>query len=431
MRADGWPARLPGDQPLGTRLGPHENRPSCPTSVLIRVLPSGYPGVHEISLPGGLPVELRGKWREDTGQDPQEQPSWPSPKGAPEGGVEPAAGGASQWWPEPGAGTGDGSRPPGWGSPSQPSGGVVRSGYAAGPSRPPGPDNLPVAVGPPPGASARGQVPARTAQGRGTAKGTVPGKPPGVLRRAWQRFVTVLAAVGAFLAKFGALLLKLKYVTVVLTMLASVAAYSLFFGWSFAVGIVLLILVHEMGHVIELRRQGVPASAPLFIPFLGAFVNMKGRPRSAYQEALSGLAGPLVGTAASVVVAFWANATGSGFLMALAFFGFFVNLFNLLPVLPLDGGRAAAALHPALWLLGLAALLVFEFLYPSPVIPIVLILGGVELWRRWRYRNSPSSRAYHALLPQQRLTIAAFYLVLVGVTIFGAHATYVARSLNL
>ena len=237
--------------------------------------------------------------------------------------------------------------------------------------------------------------------------------------------------MGAFLVKFGALLLKLKYVSVVLTMLVSIAAYSLFFGWSFAVGIVLLILVHEMGHVIELRRQGVPASAPLFIPFIGAFVNMRGSPRSAYQEALSGLAGPLVGTAASVVVAFWANATGSRFLMALAFFGFFVNLFNLLPVLPLDGGRAAAALHPALWLVGLAALLVFEFLYPSPVIPIVLILGGVELWRRWRYRNSPSSRAYHALLPQQRLTIGLFYLALIGVTIFGAHATYVARTLNI
>jgi Zn-dependent protease len=396
-------------------------------------------------------VELRGKWREDTGQDQpsqdqpsqdqpsqdqpsqdqpsQVQPSWPTPNEAPGNPAEPSAGDASNWWPDPGARTGDGSGRSGWGSPSQPNGGVVRSGYAGGPNRPQAPDNLPMPVGPPPGAN--GYVPARTVQGRGSAKGTVPGKPPGVLRRAWQRFVTALAAVGAFLAKFGALLIKLKYVSVVLTMLASIAAYSLFFGWSFAVGIVLLILVHEMGHVVELRRQGVPASAPLFIPFLGAFVNMKGSPRSAYQEALSGLAGPLVGTAASIVVAFWANAAGSNFLMALAFFGFFVNLFNLLPVLPLDGGRAAAALHPALWLLGLAALLVFEFLYPSPVIPIVLILGGVELWRRWRSRNSPSSKAYHALLPQQRFAIGAFYLVLVGVTIFGAHATYVARTLNL
>jgi Zn-dependent protease len=403
--------------------------------VTMAVPAPGYPGSHEkVCLPGRLPVELRGKWREGSGPD---QPSWPAANRAPDG-TEPAEGSGSQWWPEPGAGAGAGESSSGWGSPPAPSGGLARSGYTSGPNRPQSPGQLPGARPPGPGTNGQpgtngrpgtnGHLPARTAQGRA---GTGQGKPPGVLRRAWQRFVTALAAAGAFLAKFGALLIKLKYVSVVLTMLASVAAYSLFFGWSFAVGIVLLILVHEMGHVIELRRQGVPASAPLFIPFLGAFVNMKGSPRSAYQEALSGLAGPLVGTAASIVVAFWANATSSSFLMALAFFGFFVNLFNLLPVLPLDGGRAAAALHPALWLLGLAALLVFEFLYPSPVIPIVLILGGVELWRRWRYRNSPSSRAYHALLPQQRLAIAAFYLVLVGVTIFGAHATYVARSLNL
>jgi Zn-dependent protease len=385
-------------------------------------------------------VELRGpRW----GAEPEEdKPGWPGGDGPPEAGpAAPADGQPSQWWPEPGNITGDTGANGGaasearWGvssgdgasgpsGPSTPGGALGRSAYQFG--RPGTPGSSPpvttpwAAGGRPPGANGRPQ-PART--------GTAPARPQSALRRAWQRFVTALAAIGAFLAKFGALLLKLKYVSLVLSMLVSVVAYSLFFGWSFAVGIVLLILVHEMGHVIELRRQGVPASAPLFIPFLGAFVNMRGSPRSAYQEALSGLAGPLIGTGASVVVAFWANATGSNFLMALAFFGFFVNLFNLLPVLPLDGGRAAAALHPALWLLGLVALLVFEFFYPSPVIPIVLILGGIELWRRWKYRNSPASRAYNALLPQQRLAIGAFYLVLVAVTIVGAHATYIARSL--
>jgi Zn-dependent protease len=375
-------------------------------------------------------VELRIPKR---GQGPAEgDPQWPAGNGgAPQGGADPDKGAPSYWWPEQGDGHSGSSS--GWGSPPPASGGSPRPGYAA----PPVPQSAPgLPAGSSPGPNGR-PVPAGQAGNRGTGNrgtgntGTGPTKPPSALRRAWQRFVTALAAVGAFLAKFGALLLKLKYVSLVLTMLASIAAYSLFFGWSFAVGIVLLILVHEMGHVIELRRQGVPASAPLFIPFLGAFVNMKGSPRSAYQEALSGLAGPIVGTSASIVVAFWANATGSSFLMSLAFFGFFVNLFNLLPVLPLDGGRAAAALHPALWLLGLVALLVFEFLYPSPVVPIVLILGGVELWRRWRYRNSPASRAYNALLPQQRLAIGALYVALVAVTIFGAHATYVARSLHI
>ncbi len=273
-----------------------------------------------------------------------------------------------------------------------------------------------------------------TGLGRSTAPsargvGAGSGQPPGVLRRAWQRVGATLAAIAAFLAKFGALLIKLKYIGLVLSMFVSIVAYSFLFGWSFAVGIVLLILVHEMGHVVELRRQGVPASAPLFIPFLGAFVSMKASPRSAFQEALSGLAGPLVGTAASGVVAFWANATGSRFLMALAFFGFFVNLFNLLPVLPLDGGRAVAALHPVLWLVGLVCLVAFEVLFPSPVVLIVLVLGGFELWHRWRNRNSPAARAYHSLLPAQRWTIGTVYVLLIGVAVVGAQLTYVARSL--
>jgi Zn-dependent protease len=395
-------------------------------------------------------VELRvPKWG---GEPEADKPAWPDGTGQSpgDGGLEdggPANGQPSQWWPEPGNGAGGGGSSGGthpgarWGIGSggddngqgseadhgrEPAAGgaLARSGYSAGPQR----GQEPFVMGTSPWTTG-GRPPAANGHARPGGPGSGPTKPQSALRRAWQRFITALAAVGAFLAKFGALLIKLKYIGLVLSMAVSIVAYSLFFGWSFAVGIVLLILVHEMGHVVELRRQGVPASAPLFIPFLGAFVNMRGSPRSAYQEALSGLAGPLVGTAASVVVAFWANATGSKFLMALAFFGFFVNLFNLLPVLPLDGGRAAAALHPALWLLGLVALLVFEFLYPSPVIPIVLILGGIELWRRWRYRNSPASRAYNALLPQQRLAIGAFYLILVAVTIFGAHATYIARSI--
>ena len=106
----------------------------------------------------------------------------------------------------------------------------------------------------------------------------------------------------------------------------------------------LLIFVHELGHVLELRRQGVPASAPLFIPFLGAVVGMRELPDDAWKEAQVALAGPILGSVGAAV--FWvaAEATGSELLLALAFVGFFLNLFNLIPIVPLDGGRAAAAL---------------------------------------------------------------------------------------
>ena len=276
------------------------------------------------------------------------------------------------------------------------------------------------------GGAGRGQARARRADVSRPANQV---KPVGKLRRAWQRFVSVLAATAAFLAKFGALLLKLKYVGLVLSMGISVVAYTLFFGWSFAIGFVLLIFVHEMGHVIVLRRQGVPASAPLFIPFLGAFVNMRQMPRNAYQEAVSGLAGPYFGTAASAAVAVWGHAVGSDFLLQLGALGFLVNLFNLLPVLPLDGGRAAAALHPVLWLVGLAGLLVWEFYNPSPIALIILVLGGYELFHRWTRRNSPAAIAYHALAAHQRVSVAAMYVLVVAVAVAGFQLTYVARGL--
>ncbi len=132
-------------------------------------------------------------------------------------------------------------------------------------------------------------------------------------------------------------------------MLVSIAAYSLIWGWAFAAGFVVLLLVHEMGHVIQLRREGIEASAPMFIPFMGAFVAAKSIGDDAGAEARVGLAGPVLGSLACLVpVAIW-QATGNEFWQALAFVGFFLNLFNLLPVLPLDGGRAMAALSPWVW----------------------------------------------------------------------------------
>lgn len=238
-----------------------------------------------------------------------------------------------------------------------------------------------------------------------------------------------LAAVGAFLAKFGAILVKFKAFTVVGSMAVSIAAYASLWGWTFAVGFVGLIFVHEMGHVVALRYRGVKASAPLFLPFLGAFVKMKESPRSVYVEAESALAGPYVGTLGAFAVLLVGNANGSAMLRDLAFTGFLLNLFNLLPVLPLDGGRAAAALHPALWAVGLLLLLAYEIYRPSPIIPLILILGGIEMYRRWRGRQTAEMRAYQALAPQQRAWVALAYVTLVVLLLFAVHTTYVRRSL--
>ena len=196
-----------------------------------------------------------------------------------------------------------------------------------------------------------------------------------------------------FGAKLKALLLllpKLKLFTTSASMLVSIGAYALIWGWKFAVGFVLLLLVHEMGHVIQLRREGIKASAPMFIPFLGALVAMKEMPKDAAAEARVGLAGPgaRVARPPSCRSAIY-GLTGDELFKALAFVGFFLNLFNLLPVLPLDGGRAMAALSPWMWIVGFGLLVAATFVFPNPIMLLILLFGGLETWRRWKARNEP------------------------------------------
>ena len=262
----------------------------------------------------------------------------------------------------------------------------------------------------------------------------LPSEPPAADDRAatqgplWKRVGGAIAAAGAVLAKWGVVLFKLKVFTFAASMLVSIAAYAWLWGWRFGVGFVFLILVHEMGHVVALRRMGIKASAPTFIPFLGAFVAMRQQPKSAWHEAVSGIAGPVFGAAAAAGFWWYSDQTGSGLLRALAFTGFFLNLFNMIPVLPLDGGRAAAALHPVMWLVGLVGLVGLMLYHPNFVIMLILILGGTEAWRRFRGRNTAESRAYYTLTRQQRQIMTVAYFGLIAVLVLAMHATYAHRT---
>jgi Zn-dependent protease len=246
-----------------------------------------------------------------------------------------------------------------------------------------------------------------------------------------------LIAIGLLLAKFGAkakvllfALPKLKLFTTSASMLVSIVAYQLLFGWAFSVGLVLLLLLHELGHVIQLRREGVEASAPMFIPFLGAVIAAKSMGKDAAAEARVGLAGPILGTIATLVpLGIWL-ATGEDLWRALAYIGFFLNLLNLLPVLPLDGGRAMAALSPWVWFVGFAGLIALTFFFPNPILLLVLLFGGLESWRRWKARNTPEAQQYHRIPARTRALVAIVYLGLAVALGVGVAETYFERDLS-
>ena len=257
-------------------------------------------------------------------------------------------------------------------------------------------------------------------------RGYEPMHPRGGFVSLLRKLAAPIVALAFLVVKFGGFLLKFKVVTTGASMIVSIGAYAWIWGLPFAIGFVVLIFVHEIGHVIELRRQGVPASAPLFIPFLGAVIGMKELPDDAWKEARVALAGPILGSVGAA--AFWiaGEASGSELLVALAFVGFFLNLFNLIPIVPLDGGRAVAALHPAIWFAGLLMMVGLVVVSFNPLLLLIVVIGGLDLWRRWRERGQAAE--YYRLPTWQKATVGVVYLGLAAVLGLAMSATYVERD---
>ncbi len=297
--------------------------------------------------------------------------------------------------------------------------------------------SLPTPMGgaphPPPGLPQPGAVP--PAGNPFGERAQRPGE--GALRGIRRRIGSAVAAIAAMLAKFwaaikGVLLLapKAKLLTTAGTALVSVVLYSLFWGWWFAAGFVALMFVHEMGHVIQLRREGIKASAPMFVPGFGAVVMMKAMPDDALAEARVGLAGPILGTLGSAACLAIGEATNSDMLRALAYVGFLLNLINLVPLVPFDGGRAMAAMAPWLWFLGLGAMVALLLLTGNPFLLIFVLLGGMETWRRWKLRGTRSleQAAYYRVAPHHRLLVGTVYIALIVALALGMHESQVLTS---
>jgi len=210
------------------------------------------------------------------------------------------------------------------------------------------------------------------------------------------------------------------------SMVISIGVYAIFWGLPFAAGFVALLLIHEMGHVAELRRQGVPATAPMFIPFLGAMIAMKQMPRSVVAEAKMAIAGPIAGSLASLVVLAWAHASHSQLIMALAYVGFFINLFNLLPMNPLDGGRVAGALHPSVWFVGIIGAIALFLWRPNPIFLLIVVVGVISSIGRWTKRHQGQNDEYFSVPAKTKAAIATVYISVGVLCVWGMATAYIA-----
>ncbi|HYM54457.1 MAG TPA: site-2 protease family protein, partial [Solirubrobacteraceae bacterium] len=151
---------------------------------------------------------------------------------------------------------------------------------------------------------------------------------------------------------------------------------------------------------------------------------------NALAEARVGLAGPILGTVGSAGCLAIGEATNSDLFRALAYVGFFLNLFNLLPVVPLDGGRAMAAMAPWMWFVGFGALVAMVFVFPNPILLIIILFGGLETWRRWKQRKTRSleQAAYYRVSPRNRLLVATVYIGLIALLALGMAEAHILTS---
>jgi len=210
-----------------------------------------------------------------------------------------------------------------------------------------------------------------------------------------------------------------------ISFLASIWFYAIFWGWKFALVFVLLMAIHEGGHALFMRFYGVPGSLPYFIPGLGALMTIKGRPASVLHESYIALGGPLIGTLGALCCLAYGLTTLNPFWTAAAYTGFFLNLFNLFPVMPLDGGRVVGSISPRVWIFGFGALIAAAIAlhWWNPLLLILIILGIPRALAAWR--GTPGDDAYYALTIAQRLGIATAYFGLCGVLLVAMLASRV------
>ena len=243
----------------------------------------------------------------------------------------------------------------------------------------------------------------------------------------WKKILSPLVVIGLLLLNWGG---KLKFIILPLvkffpmllktggSMILSIGAYAMLYGWKWGVGLVVLILVHELGHLVAARMVGLKVGLPVFIPLMGAIIALKEAPKNAWIEAIVGIGGPILGSVGALVCYGLYLATGQPLFRDLAFTGCFLNLFNLAPIGFLDGGRIATAISPWLWVVGTAIVTAMIFVSFNPLLVLILIFSLPRLWSLFRKQTDEEKR-YFETTPERRAIMAALYFGLAAVLAVG------------
>jgi Zn-dependent protease len=252
----------------------------------------------------------------------------------------------------------------------------------------------------------------------------------------WKKVLGTLGVIGLLILKFGAklkffILPAIKFLPVILksggSMVLMIGVYTMMWGWPFAVGFVVLLLLHECGHLIVARYFGLNVGAPVFIPFMGAFIALKDAPKNAWIESWVGIGGPLLGSLAALVCHAIGLSLGLPLFIALAWVGYWLNLFNLTPIGQLDGGRIATALSPWLWVPGLGIMGWMLWQHPTNFIIWLIVLFSIPRVISLFRARTPEEQRFYEIEPAQRWTMGAMYFGLIATLIFAMQVAETQR----
>jgi len=221
--------------------------------------------------------------------------------------------------------------------------------------------------------------------------------------------------------KGAALLTKFKFAA---TMAISVIAYTWIYGWAFAVGLVAMLVIHEFGHIAVYRMQGVKVSLPTFIPFFGAYVKTESPVQSIGHVAAGAMGGPAAGAVAALGALELSRVYDSPLLQVIAYAGFFITFFNLIPLWILDGARVVKVLHWAVFFGALVIGLFVEISHPTRLLPIIVIVGVIAAFERWKNRDQYAA-AYNATPVAMRGWLGAAYVGVAAICLWGINITYI------